>query len=339
MKKYTYMIFVVVLSVVSSCIAPFDTGHDDTPVIYIESFPGASPYHVDMKILPAYSKSNSAQLPEFRPEILFCVNGKAVPVECVDSHEGRYRAYHSSQPGDCMTISVASEGFNGVCAETTIPELFPERKIDYRKVQSGVDSYDNVLYVTISDVNPEYSYGLQICNETVYDYPTGPERHVYNYSGSLYPMSDDLDEMEPISLEAVEIELSGQYMWAWEGRLIKEREASFAIVPQTYGYIDLQSYDSFFVQEGKTMMYDDYGNELGVVKYTSSNKLIMFTMSEEFYKYKVAYQFQADYDGFLSFVAPTNYCYSNIENGYGAFAGISIVETDWITKEFIENNR
>ena len=121
--------------------------------------------------------------------------------------------------------------------------------------------------------------------------------------------------------------------------MIKEREASFAIVPQTYGYIDLQSYDSFFVQEGKTMMYDDYGNELGVVKYMSCNKLIMFTMSEEFYKYKVAYQFQADYDGFLSFVAPTNYCYSNIENGYGAFAGISIVETDWITKEFIENNR
>jgi hypothetical protein len=40
----------------------------------------------------------------------------------------------------------------------------------------------------------------------------------------------------------------------------------------------------------------------------------------------------------MGFIAPSSYCYSNIDNGYGAFAGVTIVETDWITKEFIENN-
>ena len=43
--------------------------------------------------------------------------------------------------------------------------------------------------------------------------------------------------------------------------------------------------------------------------------------------------------GFVAGLAPSNFCYSNIENGYGAFAGVCRVETDWITQDFIENNR
>ena len=38
-------------------------------------------------------------------------------------------------------------------------------------------------------------------------------------------------------------------------------------------------------------------------------------------------------------LAPSNFCYSNIVGGYGIFGGVSIVETDWITPEFIEKNR
>ena len=67
--------------------------------------------------------------------------------------------------------------------------------------------------------------------------------------------------------------------------------------------------------------------------------MIFYIMSQEFYNYKVAAEYRTDYDGFLSIVAPANYCYSNIDNGYGVFAGICIVESEWITKEFIENNR
>jgi hypothetical protein len=62
-------------------------------------------------------------------------------------------------------------------------------------------------------------------------------------------------------------------------------------------------------------------------------------MSEEFYKYRVASEYQKDYSTFTGFIAPSNYCYSNVENGFGAFAAVNVVETDWITKEFIENNR
>ena len=338
MKKYIY-ILIAVLGVVTSCVTPFDPQYDENPIIYIESFPGLSADYIDIKIMPAYSKSNTPVMTPFKPEITFEVNGKALSVECINASEGMYRALYSSQPGDKMSISVASEGFITAYAETTIPKAFPERKIDYLMVPSGIDTYDNILYVTISDKDVAYGYGLQICKETIYEYPTGQERWLDRYAGNLYPEQEDFDGIVPVSLEAVDISLYGEYLWAWEGASLNNGKTTFAIEPQTYGINYLDSYDSFFLYEGERMMYDDFGNELGTVPYINRNKLLLYTMSEEFYKYRVAYEFQADYDGFIGFVAPSNYCYSNIDNGFGAFAGINVVETDWITKEFIENNR
>lgn len=337
MKKYIYALLAV-LSMVTSCVIPFDPQYDETPIIYIESFPGASPDYIDIRIMPAYSKSNTPAMPAFKPDITFKVNDKDIPVECIDTEEGWYRAHYSSQSGDKMSITVISDGFESVYAETTIPNPFPERRIDYRKVESGIDSYDNVLYVTISETDAAYGYGLQICNETIYEYPDEPKIWISRYSGNLYPLIDDYDGMVPVSLEAVSISLYGEYLWAWEGKSINDAETTFSVLPYNYGFMS-DSYDSFFVNEGERMMYDEQGNELGVLPYLDRNKLILYTMSEEFYKYRVAYEFQADYDGFTGFVAPSNYCYSNVDNGFGAFAGICIVETDWITKEFIENNR
>lgn len=339
MKKYIYILSMAVLGIVTSCITPFDPDFDENPVIYIESFPGAQPDYIDIRVMPAYSKSNTPVMTPFKPEIVFEVNGKTLPVECIDTDEGLYRASYSSKSGDKMRISVASEGFVTASAETTIPDAFPERKIDYRRVPSGIDTYDNVLYVSISDTDTAYGYGLQILSETVYDYPTGPESSTNKYAGNLYPVKDDFDDMVPISLEATEIRLYGEYLWAWEEKALKDGEATFAIVPHTYGYMAMDSYDSFFIQEGERMMYDQQGNEQGLIHYISRNRLILYTMSEEFYNCRVAYEFQGDYDGLIGFVAPSNYCYSNIDNGYGAFAGICVVETDWITEEFIENNR
>lgn len=339
MKRYIYISFMILMGMVSSCVVPFDPEYDEEPVIFVESYPGASSGYIDILILPAYSKSNTSLAIPFKPEIKFVVNGTTVPVEGIDTDEGWYRAIYSPQPEDRMSISVVSNGFRSVYAETVIPPVFPDRKIDYREVESGIDSYDNVLFVTLSDMNPHYAYGVQICNETLYDYPDGPERWEYRYSGILYPDNMNFNEMMPVLLEAMDIDLYGGSLWAWDGKSLKKGENTFSIKPDTYGYADLSAYDSFFVEEGMRMIYDDHGNEIGEIAYTDRNRLLLYTMSEEFYKYRVANEFQADYSGFVGFVAPSNYCYSNIDNGAGAFAGISIVETDWITKEFIENNR
>lgn len=339
MKKYIY-ILMAVLGVVTSCVTPFDPQYDENPVIYIESYPGLSPDYIDIKVLPAYSKSNTPVMTPFKPDITFEVNGKAVSVECIDASEGMYRTLYSSQPGDKMSISVSSEGFVSAYAETTVPDAFPEMKIDYLMVPSGIDTYDNVLYVTLADTDVAYGYGLQVCNEIIYAYPTGQERLIYKYAGNLYPDKEDFDGFVPVSLEAVDISIYGEHLWAWEGRSLNNGKTTFSIEPLTHGINYLDSYDSFFLEESEIMMYDDFGNELGLVPYINRNKLLLYTMSEEFYKHRVAYEFQKDYvGGLIGFVAPSNYCYSNVDNGFGAFAGVNVVETDWITKEFIENNR
>ena len=52
-------------------MTPFDLDYDDTPVIFLEAFPGADAEYIKFEIQPAYSKSNTAQKPPFNPEIIF----------------------------------------------------------------------------------------------------------------------------------------------------------------------------------------------------------------------------------------------------------------------------
>ena len=62
-------------------------------------------------------------------------------------------------------------------------------------------------------------------------------------------------------------------------------------------------------------------------------------MSEEFHNYVGAQALVYENAGFFAGLAPSNFCYSNVEGGYGVFAGVYCEHTDWITPEFIENNR
>ena len=118
MRCFKY-IGIVLLSVLGlSCSRAFDMQIDDTPVIFVESFPGTEEMVV-FEILPAYSVSNSALKPEFRPEIVFTVNGREVPVVrntgyCVSDRfaESYYIADYKAVPGDEMRVEVSSAGFD-----------------------------------------------------------------------------------------------------------------------------------------------------------------------------------------------------------------------------------
>ena len=340
MRNTIYILIAALGCALTSCMKPFDPDFDENPVIFLESFPGSDAEYVSFTILPAYSRSNTPVVIPFDPDITFTVNGDVVPLECVSAEDGFYIAHHKPMSGDRMTISVSCEGFQSIDAETFIPEAFPERKVDYRKVAAGIDEYDNVLFITASELDPDFAYGLQILKEKIYQYQTGPEVRTYNYAGELYPDSSDPDfEVMPANIEAMTLRIYGSSFWAWQGKSLQSTGHTFAIQPHTYGYRDEDLYDSLFEYHGETKIYDDEGAEIGTVPTIEHNKLLLFTMTDEFYKYKVAQELESDYSGFLGFLAPANYCYSNINNGYGAFAGISVSGTDWITKEFIENNR
>lgn len=327
MKKIAYILLLVLGMTLTSCMVVFDPGFDESPVIYLEAFPGRDADKVMFKIAPGYSRSNTSMMLPFDPEIIFEVNGSVIPVECIDVEEGYYVADYAPVPGDKLSVSVNSEGFTGIFARTSIPEPFPAGKIDYRQVQSGLDDYDEVLYVTFSGADPGTHYGIYFLKETVYETQSGPVPRIYTYAGSIYPETEF--GIAPTNLEANLLYFNGVSYWAWDGKQLGRQSCTLSLKPGS----------SLYETSGEVNGYDDYGNLVSTVPFSSRTKINLMTMSDEFYKYQVAQSLAADYGGLMGFIAPSSYCYSNIDNGYGAFAGVTIVETDWITKEFIENNR
>ena len=351
MKIYRYILLIVLSAFCASCTEPFDLNLDDDPVIFLEAFPGVEDMVV-FKIVPAYSYSNTALKPEFKPDITFLVNGQRIPVVlnkdfCVsDKYEDTYYiADYKPLPGDKMSVEVSSEGFETIYAETCIPEEFPERKIDLRRIEVGKRVYD-VIYVSFrDDEDSDLSYGLQICNETVYTYPDGTVKTYFmNYSG--YQIVEDYEVSPQNYFEGMDISFNGwsvdSYSYdivGWEDDTFNGKEKTLSTAVNYYSYGNTSPLDEFFESERDYEMYDDYGEPLGMGRIFEHNKLAFYTMSPEFYKYVVAQELISENAGMFAGIAPSNFCYSNVKNGYGAFAGVYRVQTDWITKEFIESNR
>lgn len=347
MRYFRYILALLSAAVCTSCVVPFDMKLDDNPVICLNAFPGVAD-KVVFTIEPAYSISNSALRPDFSPQITFTVNGSEIPVVkntgfCVSAEypEDRYIADYRPSPGDRMTVEVASEGFKTINANTVIPQPFPERKIDYRHVTVGEREYD-VVYVTFrDDARTSDAYGLQIFTEVIKEYTDSTVITRYCYAGEQ--IADDYD-MAPESLEGKAIHFDGVHMAGfslagWDDSNFNGKEKTLEAVVNTFSWSGLSSYDSFFENEYIFTEYDPELNCEVSVNILEHNKLLLYSMSEEFYRYAVAQELITDNSGFFAGIAPSNFCYSNITNGYGAFAGVWCVETDWITPEFIEQNR
>ena len=344
MKMLRYIPYVLAILVAASCMKPFDLKLDDEPIIYLEAFPGVEDVVV-FSIQPGYAYSNTALKPEFKPEIHFTVNGEEIPVFlnegcCFGDRfpEISYVADYKPVPGDRMAVEVHSEGFSSIYAETSIPVPFPERKIDYRVVQTAERDY-NVIFVSFKDdADIPLAYGMQIHEETTYYKPdVEPETYYYLYAGDQ--IADDY-EFAPQSFEGITMNFNGwsvqrgDYIAGWDDELFAGQDKTISMVVNSYGPAD-----SFFEHTFDNPLYDESGEVIGNYPGISHNKLLLYTMSPEFYKYAVAQELILDNADFFAGIAPSNFCYSNIKGGYGAFAGIFRVETDWITREFIENNR
>jgi hypothetical protein len=102
---------------------------------------------------------------------------------------------------------------------------------------------------------------------------------------------------------------------------------------------EVLAYDALEWLQGCLAVVDENGEVVSSERVLSHNKILLYTFSEEFYKYVVAQELKDENADFFAGIAPSNFCYTNIRNGFGAFAGVSRQETDWITPEFIEKNR
>lgn len=341
--KYIYILAASLLFF--SCTKPFDLGFEDRPAIFLESFPGIEDMVV-FSIKPAYSYSNSATRPDFNPEIVFKVNGKEVPVVlntgfCMSEKyfEDMYVADYKPAPGDKMTVEVSSEGFMPVSARTTIPAPFPERKVSYRPVTFGERELNVISVRFLDDGKTDCAYGMQVYKESVITNEDGTENiSVTVYAGEQPSVDFDF---APASMDGIRIDFNGWYIdhdysytvAGWDDDIFNGEEAELSMTVHAYN-----GYESFFEWEQKNGYFDNDGVFQGFSTELYHNKLVLYTMSEEFHNYVVAQALVYENAGFFAGLAPSNFCYSNVEGGYGAFAGVYCVDTPWITKEFIENN-
>lgn len=351
MKIGKYILMLLMSVSCLSCMAPFDMKLEDEPMIYLESFPGVEDM-VIFDIRPAYSYSNSALRPEFKPVITFKVNGIEVPVVrnvgfCVSDKypEEMFIADHRPAPGDEMTVEVSSEGFVSVSASTSIPQTFPARTVDYRIHEIGDREYYMIHVTFKDDEHIDCAYGLQVLNERIGTNANGePFINTSMYGGSQ--IRDDYD-LAPWSMDGLNVMFNGwsvdsDYycdLAAWDDDTIDGMEATLSMTVEAFSYGGVSAYDSFFEMDYINEYYDENGEVVASERVLSHNKILLYTFSEEFYKYVVAQKLKDENADFFAGIAPSNFCYTNIRNGFGAFAGVSRQETEWITPEFIEKNR
>jgi hypothetical protein len=351
MKIGKYILMLLMSVSCLSCMAPFDMKLEDEPMIFLGSFPGVEDVIV-FDVQPAYSYSNSALRPEFKPVITLMVNGTKVPVVrntgfCVSDKypEDMYIADHKPVPGEEMTVEVSSEGFVSISASTSIPQPFPARKVDYRVHEVGEREYYMIHVTFMDDGHVDCAYGLQVLNERKGTNINGESyTNIYKYGGSQ--IRDDYD-MAPWSKDGMNVRFNGwsvdsyyyEDLAVWDDDAIAGKEATLSMTVEAYTSGMTPAYDSFFEREYVNEYHDENGEVVSSERVLSHNKILLYTFSEEFYKYVVAQELKDENADFFAGIAPSNFCYTNIRNGFGAFAGVSRQETDWITPEFIEKNR
>ena len=343
MKKYTYIIMTILYALCLSCNGPFDMKLADEPIICLEAYPGLDDM-IELSITPAYSKSNSALKPEFKPQIRFTVNGQELPAVlnkdyCISEkyNSESYLVDYKAVPGDKMTIEVSSEGFSPIYAQTSIPERFPERRIAYEELEIGDDKYKMLLVSLEDDVHTDIAYGVSLFSETTQsDSYNQIDTTYFGWTGG-FQIRDDYD-IAPTSMEGMTFRirkwdksLRHTYMefsgWDDDSFSGKQKTLSIALYYDPFG----SSYSE--------PIYDEDNVLVGFYEAVSRSKLLLYTFSEEFIKYQVAQTLGGENAGFFAGIAPSNFCYTNVENGYGVFAGVWSEQTDWITPEFFENNR
>lgn len=193
-------------------------------------------------------------------------------------------------------------------------------------------------FYTFADADDtDCAYGLQIMEESLVYLTDGSVMESrFRYAG--YSLSD-LYTDSPETLSGMNVPFNGWllqpesyddgYMAVWDDDVFNGKNTSLSMSVQGL------SYGSFFENETvRDMTVDGASVRCRVLNH---NKLLLYSLSDDFYRYAVAQDIVGDNASIEYGLAPSNFCSSNVTNGYGIFAGIWRVETDWITKESIEN--
>lgn len=251
------------------------------------------------------------------PVLTLKINGESVTLSVDREHSPKFkgeRKYVSdciANEGDVVEVYASADGLDAVSSRTVVPEAVPPFVTEVAAVQtdkkvpmhSGT-GMNNALKFTLR-MNPQEKdswYGVQVVKRVGF-YPeegmTEPENEEIGYSDIL----------------------------VWENEdMLSAREEDVWV---RYGEGIMQIFDVEAGAEGELDVYVPYKNSEGGI-YGVDYNLLIFRMSEEFYRYaRSIYMQYLRYGILMAFIHPSHQ-YTNVEGGVGFVGAIDIYESGYI---------
>lgn len=251
------------------------------------------------------------------PVLTLKVNGESVALSLDGEHSPKFKGeskYVSDcivNEGDVVEVYASADGLDAVSSRTVVPEAVPPFVTEVAKVQTDKNppmqlgtSMDNALKFTLR-MNPlekDSWYGVQVVKRVGF-YPeegmTEPESEETGYSDIL----------------------------VWENEdMISAREEDVWVM---YGDGIMQIFDVEAGAEGALEVYVPYMSSEGGI-YDVDYNLLIYRMSEEFYRYaRSVYMQYLRYGILMAFTHPSHQ-YTNVVGGVGFVGAIDIYESGYI---------
>ena len=224
-----------------------------------------------------------------------------------------YYVVKKYKDGDKINITASADGMKTVSAATIIPKPFPLKSVDLIRKETDMDKLQFQIHFD-DDASTKDYYAMRIEYKQMY-WSNG------NYSESISPIVFDLDD-EPLlnnssGLDDILMNENDFYknLYYWDDTKIQGKSYTFRL--NTYYMADYE--DDFITPDG-------YEHIVCKTKY----RVILYSLSEEFYKFLKSLNEQKNNGLGHSELAPIRATYTNVINGIGVVGGCRILRTQWI---------
>ena len=354
MKK----LIITILSAAMLCACEFHFEPDikgRVPILFVECIGGPQDTTVfKYRVAAPYVNERSRSYVPTLSSVDFRINGVAQTVK--DS-----AVICSYKPGDVITLRASCQGAQEIKAQTTVPEIPAVRSVRMEQFDK-----DDVVYMRFCidlDDGPRDGcfYGFQLIEHVVDEQTITDtlgnflEKNVYegDYSRNIVnPIAED-DLFEAVdNLFVLQIGFDGKQIRSsyncpmnlcTASELQREGTDVYLVADPDYDNDPQQDFDLVYVgdETDEEKQWEDWENwqmeplnRLIVTSRRVQYKLIVRSLSPEFYYYaKALYLSQADNLAGMG-LSPVNFTYSNVKGGAGLLGAYTSYESEWFDNPY-----
>lgn len=219
--------------------------------------------------------------------------------------DGNYTSLKGNKPqaGINYKISVSADGFSSVEANDKIPAPTQITAVDTGTIFMENQKYFELKIKFKDNPSEKNYYQLQLFTKNYFQ----------SYDSIGNPIMDTTSYFQPMGFESKDLIFDHEKNFGNSGAMFSDELFG------AKGEYQLSIYTYTYSNE-----YDTMGNAYGF----NELKILLKSVSENYYKYVVSYQLYQQSNG-NPFSEPVQ-IYNNIKNGYGIFAGYS--GTEWLIK-------